>query len=218
MTPPEIWLALLRGLAVTLQLSALSLALALAIGIPIGILRFAPGRLPRALAEGYVALFRGLPLLPVLAFVYLGLPKAGLGLDSALASAAWGLGVYTAAFVAEALRSGLLAVPSGQAEAARALGLGPWQVLRRVLLPQAFRAALPPLGTVAIALVKNSSLAAAVAVPELMYRVEEVGGRSFKSWPLLAAFGLYLCLTLPLAWAVGALERRRPQGGAAHGA
>lgn len=212
MTTTEIWLALLAGLAVTLQLSALSLALALAVGMPIGILRSAPQRLPRALAEGYVALFRGLPLLPVLAFVYLGLPKAGLGLESALASAAWGLGVYSAAFVAEAVRAGLLAVPPGQTEAARALGLGPWQLLRRVLLPQALRASLPPLGNVAIALVKNTSLAAAVAVPELMYRVDEVGGRSFKTWPLLVAFGLYLGLTLPLALGVGALERRQRRG------
>lgn len=212
MSSAEIWVALLQGLLVTIQLSALSLGLALALGVPIGVLRLAPARLPRALAEGYVALFRGLPLLPVLAFVYLGLPKAGLGLDSALASAAWGLGVYTAAFVAEAVRAGLLAVPPGQAEAARSLGLGPWPVLRRVLLPQAIRAALPPLGTVAIALVKNSSLASAVAVPELMYRVDELGGRSFKTWPLLAAFGLYLCLTVPLAMAVGALERRQRGG------
>lgn len=212
MSPAEIWAALLRGLLVTVQLSAMSLGLALVLGLPIGVLRLAPARLPRALAEGYVALFRGLPLLPVLAFVYLGLPKAGLGLDSALASAAWGLGVYTAAFVAEAVRAGLMAVPHGQAEAARSLGLGPWGMLRLVLLPQALRAALPPLGTVAIALVKNTSLASAVAVPELMYRVDELGGRSFQTWPLVAAFGLYLCLTVPMSLSVRALERRQRRG------
>ena len=181
--------------------------LALALGTPLGVLRLSPARLPRAVAEGYVALFRGLPLLPVLAFVYFGLPKAGLGLESALASVALGLGVYTAAFVAEAVRSGLLAVPEGQREAARSLGLSGVQELRLVLLPQAFRATLPPLGTVAIALVKNSALASAVAVPELMYRVDAVGGRSFKTWPLLAAFGLYLLLTVPMALGVNALER-----------
>lgn len=208
MTPAEAWGYLLAGFRVTLALSAVSMLLALALGLVIGVLEVAPFRSVRTVAAGYVELFRDIPLLPVLIFAYLGLPMAGLGLESAFASAAVALGVYTAAYVAEAVRGSLEAVPLGQIEAAQALGLGYFAVLRLVLLPQAVRSAVPPLGTVLIALVKNTSIASAVAVAELMYQTEFVIGRSFATWPMFAAFALYLLVTIPLAGAVNQLERR----------
>jgi His/Glu/Gln/Arg/opine family amino acid ABC transporter permease subunit len=213
MTPSEIWSELAAGLGITLALSAASMAAALVLGTIVGVARMAGPPASRALADAYVELFRGVPLLPVLAFIYLGLPKAGLGLESAFASATLGLGLYTAAFVAEAVRGGLLGVPAGQLEAGRALGLTFPGLLRHVWLPQAIRAAIPPLGTVLIALIKNSAVAGAVAVEELVYRSDLITGRTFATWPLLAAFLLYLLLTVPLAIGVNALERRwRPAG------
>jgi putative glutamine transport system permease protein len=212
MTTSEIWAALLAGLGVTLALSLVAMAGALALGTLLGVLR-ALGQGPAlSFAAAYIELFRDLPLLPVLAFAYFGLPRAGLGLESAFASAAAALAAYTAAYVAEAVRSGILAVPPGQTEAGRSLGLSRLAVLGLIILPQAFRAMLPPLGTVFIALVKNTSVASAVAVSELMYQAEFVIGRTFSTWPLLAAFALYLVITVPLALGVNALERRWATG------
>jgi putative glutamine transport system permease protein len=234
MTPAEAWGYLLAGFRVTLALTAVSMALALVLGLVIGVLEVAPLRPVRTVAAGYVELFRDIPLLPVLIFAYLGLPMVGLGLEGALASAAAAFGIsadlpiagaarglgsafataaialgfYTAAYVAEAVRGSLETVPFGQIEAARALGLGYLAVLRLVLLPQALRSAIPPLGSVLIALVKNSSIASAVAVAELMYQTEFVIGRTFATWPMLAAFALYLLVTIPLAGVVNHLERR----------
>ncbi len=205
---PESWNLLLRvGLLTTVRLSVLSILISLAFGTLIGILRVSPVAALRVLAAGYVEFFRNLPLLIVLAFIFYGLPKAGVTFPT-FESGVIGMSIYTAAFVAEVVRAGLQAISHGQIEAGRALGLSYLQLLKLVLLPQVFRMIVPPLGTVFIALVKNTSVASAIVVQEMMYQAEVIAGRYFFPNVFLITGVLYLVITVPLAGAVNLAEQR----------
>ena len=205
---PESWDLLLRvGLLTTVRLSFLSILISLAFGTLVGILRVAPVTWLRVLAAGYVEFFRNLPLLIVLAFIFYGLPKSGVTFPT-FESGVIGMSVYTAAFVAEVVRAGLQSISHGQIEAGRALGLSYLQLLRLVLLPQVFRIIVPPLGTVFIALVKNTSVASAIVVEEMMYKAEVIAGRYFFPNVFLITGLLYLVITIPLAGAVNLAEQR----------
>lgn len=204
----ESWDLLLRvGLLTTARLSLWSMAISLGLGTLIGIMRVSPLMPVRVLGAGYVEFFRNIPLLICFAFIYYGLPKAGLTFAT-FDSGVIGLSVYTAAFVAEVVRAGLQSISYGQIEAARALGLSYVQMLRLILLPQAFRMIVPPLGTVFIAMVKNSSVASAIVVQEMMYQAEVIAGRYFYADVFLIAGFLYLIITLPLAAVVNVTEQR----------
>lgn len=204
----ESWDLLLRvGLLTTARLSLLSILISMALGTLVGILRVSPLAPLRVLGAGYVEFFRNIPLLICFAFIYYGLPKAGVTFPT-FESGVIGLSVYTAAFVAEVVRSGLQSISAGQFEAARALGMTYLQMLRLVLMPQVFRMIVPPLGTVFIALVKNSSVASAIVVEEMMYQAEVVAGRYFYPNVFLIAGLLYLVITLPLAGLVNWAEQR----------
>jgi putative glutamine transport system permease protein len=208
----ESWDLLLRaGLVTTAELSALAILASLALGTVVGILRVAPLAPTRVLGAGYVEFFRNIPLLICLAFIYYGLPKAGITFPT-FESGVIGLSVYTAAFVAEVVRSGLQSISHGQIEAAQALGMSYLQLLRLVLLPQVFRMIVPPLGTVFIALVKNSSIASAIVVGEMMYQAEVIAGRYFYPDVFLIAGILYLVITIPLAALVNVAEQRLKVG------
>jgi putative glutamine transport system permease protein len=204
----ESWDLLLRvGLLTTARLSLLSILISMALGTLVGILRVSPLAPLRVLGAGYVEFFRNIPLLICFAFIYYGLPKAGVTFPT-FESGVIGLSVYTAAFVAEVVRAGLQSISAGQFEAARALGMTYLQMLRLVLMPQVFRMIVPPLGTVFIALVKNSSVASAIVVEEMMYQAEVVAGRYFYPNVFLIAGLLYLVITLPLAGLVNWAEQR----------
>jgi len=204
----ESWDLLLRvGLLTTARLSLLSILISMALGTLVGILRVSPLAPLRVLGAGYVEFFRNIPLLICFAFIYYGLPKAGVTFPT-FESGVIGLSVYTAAFVAEVVRSGLQSISAGQFEAARALGMTYLQMLRLVLMPQVFRMVVPPLGTVFIALVKNSSVASAIVVEEMMYQAEVVAGRYFYPNVFLIAGLLYLVISLPLAGLVNWTEQR----------
>jgi putative glutamine transport system permease protein len=210
----ESWDLLLReGLLTTARLSLYSILISLALGTLLGILRVAPLALARVLSAGYVEFFRNIPLLICFAFIYYGLPKAGIMFPT-FDSGVIGLSIYTAAFVAEVVRSGLEAISHGQVEAGRALGLSYLQMLRLVLLPQVFRIIIPPLGTTFIALVKNSSVASAIVVGEMMYQAEVIAGRYFYPSVFLIAGLLYLVITVPLAGLVNFAEQRMRLGNA----
>ena len=150
----------------TLSLSLLAGVLALVLGTVLAAMRVSPVAPLRGLATFYVETFRNTPLTVVFFFIIFGLPQIDVVVDF-FPGAVLSVGLYTAAFVCEAVRSGINAVPPGQAEAARALGMPFTQVLGQVVLPQAIRTVIPPLGNVWIALVKNSSIASAFAVTEL---------------------------------------------------
>lgn len=206
----ENWNLLLRGLQLTLWLSLASITTSLVAGTVVGVLRVSPIAPLRVFATGYVELFRNIPLLIVLFFVFLGLPKAGIKLDP-VQSAIAGLSAYTTAFVAEVVRAGIQAIHYGQVEAARALGLSYLQTMWLILLPQVFRNIIPPLGTVFIALVKNTSIASAISVAEIMLQAETIEGRTFNPYSFLFAGLLYLVLTVPLSAVVNATEGRLRQ-------
>ena len=153
---------------VTIQLSVLSAIGALIIGTIVAVLRVSPVAVLRGIGTSYVNIFRNTPLTVLLTLCVLGLSLlVGLQLSQDLSKDAFrwavvGLSAYHAAFVCEAIRSGVNTVPAGQAEAARSIGLTFTQSLREVLLPQAFRGSIAPLGSVLIALIKNTTVAAVV--------------------------------------------------------
>jgi len=198
---------LLQGLWVTIQLAALSLLLALALGIFFGVLRTVPLRPLRAIGTAYVEFFRNTPLLIQMYFTFFALPLLGVRLPG-FQAAFLSLGIYTGAFVAEVVRSGILAISRGQVEAARSLGLSYVQTMRHVILPQAFSLTVPPLGNLVIAMTKNTSVASAIAVQDVMYNGNILNSRTFATYEVFAAVGAgYLALTVPLSFAVNRVER-----------
>jgi His/Glu/Gln/Arg/opine family amino acid ABC transporter permease subunit len=200
-----LWLGLLE----TLKLSLLSIAISLVIGTVVGVMRVAPLAPVAVFAEGYITFFRNIPLLIVLFFVLNGLPSSPLAIRlSFFTTAVVGLSVYTAAYVAEVVRAGLQSLSLGQLEAARSLGMS-WPVaMRFVLLPQTFAAIIPPLGSVFIALIKNTSLASTIAVPELLYQSQLVESRTFNPNILIITGLLYLAITIPSSLLLNAVEGR----------
>jgi glutamate transport system permease protein len=193
----------------TLSLSALAGLLALALGTVLAAMRVSPIPPLRGLATVYVETFRNTPLTVVFFFIIFGLPQIdfviGFFPGSVLAIA-----LYTAAFVAEAIRSGINTVSPGQAEAARAIGLTFGQSLREVVLPQAFRTVIPPLGNVLIAMVKNTSIAAGFSVSELSSLLPRLVNADAGDL-MLVLVGVvvgYMLITLPSAFVIHRVERR----------
>jgi glutamate transport system permease protein len=183
---------------------------ALVLGTLLAAFRVSPIPPLRWTGTGYVNLVRNCPLTVVLFFVAFGLPEVGVN-QSYYRFAVAGLIVYTAAFVCEAVRSGINAVPTGQAEAARAVGLTFGQALRFVVLPQALRSVVPPLGSVLIAMVKNSAIVGAFGVAGELYNVGATltGAQGFSALPVLTGVVLgYLAITIPAGIGLGVLERR----------
>jgi His/Glu/Gln/Arg/opine family amino acid ABC transporter permease subunit len=197
---------LLDGFWTTIRLTILAGIISLTLGLLVALLRVSPLTPLRATGVGYVEFIRNVPLLAHLFFWVYGLPFVGILLPEFVAAFA-GLGVYTAAFVAETVRAGIQGVSRGQVEAARALGLSYGQVMRLVILPQAIAAVVPPLGNLAIAMTKNTSVAAGVTVPELLYQTQVVNARTFATYPVFfTSAALYLLLTLPMGYGVSRLE------------
>jgi len=187
---------------------------ALVLGTAVALARVSPIAPLRWVGAAYVEFFRNTPLVVQLFFLFLGLPLLGLRFatdtfDNIFRAAFVGMALYHGAYVAEVVRGGLLGVDRGQIEAARSLGLSYVQTLREVQLPQTFRAVIPPLGNIAIALVKNTSLASTIGVTELLFGAEIVESRTFRAEEaFLTATLLYLALTIPLGLFVNGLERR----------
>jgi putative glutamine transport system permease protein len=204
----ENWPLLLEGYAMTAVISLLAMLLSLVLGTAVAGLRTSSVRPLRWLAAAYVECFRNTPLLIQLYFYFFGLTRLGLRL-TAFQAGVTALAVYTAAYVAEVVRSGILSVDRGQRDAARALGLSYLQTQRFVVLPQALRTVLPPLGNLGIALVKNSALVSSIALADLLYVSDLIQSRTFRTFEVFTAVVvLYLSLTLPLALIVSRLERR----------
>jgi putative glutamine transport system permease protein len=199
---------LLRGLLTTVELAALSLVLALVLGVFFAVLRIVPLAPLRAIGTVYVEFYRNTPLLVQTFFAYFGLPRIGISLPG-FAAAFLALGVYTGAFVAEAVRAGILSVGRGQIEAARSLGLTYLQALHFVVLPQAIATTVPPLGNLAIAMTKNTSLASTIAVADIMYNGQIVNARTFATYEVFGFIAAcYLAITLLMGAVVNAIERR----------
>lgn len=195
------------GFANTIKLTLLAGVLSLLLGTALAALRVSPVPALRALGTIYVSLLRNTPLTLVFAFAVFGLPRLDVRF-SFFWFAVLALTVYTSAFVCEAVRSGINTVPMGQAEAARALGMRFPQVLGLIVLPQALRTVVPPLASVIIALVKNTTIAAGFSVLEAGATRSYISERGYSQtqWLLWIALG-FLILVLPLAVGQRQLER-----------
>ena len=198
------------GLWVTTRLVLASFLIALVLGTIVAGLRAAPSRWLQRLGALYVEVFRNLPLLVLLFISFAGLRRAGVGIGPWTAGIA-SLGIYTSAYVAEALRSGVFAVSRGQIEAALSLGFTQRQTLREVVLPQAFRTVIPPLGSITIAMIKNSAIVGAslLALPDLLKQARIVNSNTFQTTESFfwAAVG-YMLLTVAVTVMFRTLESR----------
>jgi His/Glu/Gln/Arg/opine family amino acid ABC transporter permease subunit len=195
---------------VTVRLVAIAFAIAMSAGTLVATLRVAPNRWLQRLGGVYVETFRNVPLLVLLFISFAGMRRAGLPVSAWVAGTA-SLGIYTSAYIAEVLRSGVFSVSRGQVEAALSLGFTYPQTLRRIVLPQAFRTVISPLGSLIIAMIKNSAIigVSLLALPDLLKSARVIQSRTFETneaffW---AAVG-YLMLTATATVAIRALERR----------
>jgi glutamate transport system permease protein len=199
---------LFTGLLVTLELAVLAFPLALVVGTVLGVCRVGPIGPLRSVAAFYVHCLRNSPLLLVLIMVVFGLPYVGATVPL-FGSVVLGLGMYFGAYVCETVRSGVAAVPAGQIEAARALGLTFSGVLRQVVLPQAFRSMAQPLGSIFINVSLASALGAAVGVQELTGSARQFNLDHAQPIPsFIAATIGYLLITLTAGQLTGVIERK----------
>jgi polar amino acid transport system permease protein len=210
---------LVNGLLLSLRLTAITLVFALPLGMVVAMLRMAPSAFVRAIGWVYVESIRNVPLLAHLLFWYFAAPE--LLPDPAkewlyqgnveVLSAVIALTLYTAAYMAEDIRSGLRAVPTGQFEAGIALGLGHLATLRHVVMPQALRITVPPLLSQTLNLWKDTSIATVIGVAEMMYQAARVESASFRSVEAFAfATSAYLVVSLAISAVAVAFQHHRP--------
>ncbi|RRD61191.1 amino acid ABC transporter permease [Leucobacter sp. OH1287] len=203
------WLPrLLEGLSLSVQVTLLALLLGIPLGLILAVLTESRSRIVRWLTIVYVEIGRGMPAIVMLQMVYFGLPDVGIVLDSYLATVV-ALALTTSAYTSEIIRAGLRSVNEGELEAAAALGLKTWDILRFILAPQGLRVALPTLLGFAILILQVSSLAFTLGLPELLSQAYSIGAANFKYLPVLTVAGImYLLITVPGGWLVENLEKR----------
>jgi glutamate transport system permease protein len=223
------WHEVLVAFGVTVEMTVMAGVISLVVGFVLAALRVSPVPLGRATGAAYVRIVRNTPLLLIMLVFAFGLPE--LDIRPEFHVAAWfgssshssllnfnvfyvfataALGLYTAAFVCEAVRSGINSIPVGQAEAARSVGMTFSQTLRQVVLPQAFRAVIPPLASTMIAMCKNSSIASGVGVTEATFEMHKLtNDYSSATFSIFLGFAFgYVVLVAIISLASGGLERR----------
>ncbi|MBR8653809.1 amino acid ABC transporter permease [Achromobacter sp. Marseille-Q0513] len=205
--------SLLAGFRLTALLGATSLVLATALGLLLVVLRLYAVKPLRWAAIALIDVLRAIPLLVLLVIVYYALPFVGLRLPPFWAATA-ALSLVASAYIAETFRAGIEAVPAGQVEAARALGLSWPRMMTDIVLPQAIRFTIPPGTGIAISLIKDTALASVVAMPDLLKQATQAQAYYANPTPLIGAAMLYLLLLLPLVRVVSAIENRASRRGA----
>jgi cystine transport system permease protein len=199
---------LLAGLAITIMLGVISFVLGSVLGALVTLARISASRALRALAAVYVSVFRGTPLLIQIMIVYFGLPQLGLQIPP-IPSAIIAFTLFSAAYLSENFRAGVLGVDKGQWEAAASMAMPYGKTLRRVIFPQAIRIATPAVGSRFIALMKDTSLASAVTVVELTRVAEGIGTSTFRYMEALLLVGLlYWLVNTMLQIGQQVLEKR----------
>lgn len=195
------------GFKYTLYASLLALIFSLVIGTLMAIFQLSHNKIIRSLAKAYVAFFRNIPLLIIVMFFYVVAPMYFYSFDGFQAGTI-GLTIYTSAFIAETVRSGIQTVPKGQMEAGLSSGFSYSETMRYIVLPQAFKIVVPPLGNQFINLIKNSSILAMVAGLDLMYQGDLIASNTFNTFDTYIIVGLfYLILTLPLSYLMNYLDK-----------
>jgi len=204
---------LLKGAAVTVEVTVAALLLSAVLGLAVGIARLNPRRrVLYGLASGYVAFIRGTPLLVQLFLLFFGLPQFGILLP-ALLCGVLGLGIYSGSYVSEVVRGAIQSIEAGQMEAARSLGMSYRQAMREVILPQAFRRMLPPLGNETIALIKNSALVSLLTIDDVMREGQRIISTSFRALEVYLVVALiYFVLTNVASHLLRLAERRLSVG------
>lgn len=202
------WHSFLTGFGWTILSSIVSLILSLIIGSLFAIMEVMPNKALRIIGNIYVEIFRNIPLLVITMFFYLVIPLYFVKINGFTAGTI-GLTIYTSAFIAETVRSGINSVDIGQMEASRAMGMTYGQAMRYIVLPQAFKLVIPPLGNQFVNLVKNSSVLAFVAGFDLMYQGNAIASQTFDTVNTYLVVGLfYLIITLPISYYMQHLERK----------
>jgi polar amino acid transport system permease protein len=212
---------ILEGIVNTMVMAVLAMALGIILGVVAAVMRLSPNPVLKSVASGYTWLFRGTPLiLQLLLWFNLALvfPTIGIpGLWSARAvdvmtpflSALLGLGINQGAYTSEVMRAGMLSVDIGQYEAAQAIGMGRLRALRRIILPQAMRVVIPPLGNEFIGMVKATSLASVIQYPELLHNAENIYYANSRVIELLIVAGLWYLLVVSILTPLQMLLERR---------
>ncbi|NLZ54167.1 MAG: amino acid ABC transporter permease [Thermoanaerobacteraceae bacterium] len=204
----SIWPELFKGLVVSLQLSAGALLLGLAIGLPMALMRTYGKGLVKTFATSYIELIRGTPMIVQLFLIYYGLPDLGILLDR-IPAAIIALGINSSAYQAEYFRGAILSIDEGQGMAAQALGMTKQQAILNIILPQALRLVLPPWSNEVIYMVKYTSVAFLIAVPELMARGKMIISETFKPLETLFWVGvIYVIVLSIIAKIVDIIERK----------
>ncbi len=196
------------GIKYTLILSVLSLFFGFFLGTLLALTRLSKHKVLSYLATAYIEFFRGTPLMVQLYMVYFG-SFIVFGLDmNRFISGLVAVSLNSAAYVAEIIRSGINSVDKGQKEAGLSLGLKESQVMRHIILPQAFKIVLPALGNELVTLIKETSIASTIGVTELMYNADKVNVASYDFRALVVAAGIYFLITFTMSKSLGGLERR----------
>jgi putative glutamine transport system permease protein len=202
------WDMYLLGFGNTLKSSLLALIGSFILGTLLAMMRISTYRILQVVSSVYIEFVRNIPLLLIALVFFLGFPTMGIPLDGFKAGTI-GLTVYTAAFIAEVLRAGILSVSKGQTEASRSSGLTYFQTMRYVILPQAIKIVIPPLGNQFLNLIKNSSVLGVITGLDLMYYADIIASETLVTFSVYIFVGLfYLVLTVPLSFAVRYLEVR----------
>jgi polar amino acid transport system permease protein len=200
---------LLEGAAVTIEITALSVGFGFIIGMLVGVARLAKMRPLKWLAMIYINFIRGTPLLVQIFLIYFALPMiTGTRIDPFFA-AITACSINSGAYIAEIFRAGIQSIDKGQIEAGRSLGLNWFQTMRYVVMPQAFKRVIPPLGNEFIAMLKDSSLVSVIGFEELTRRGQLIIAKTYSSFEIWMAVAiLYLIMTLTISRLVAYLERR----------
>ena len=198
---------LLRGLSITLMLGVVSIILGLVLGMTLALLRLYAPRFLQITARIYIDVFRSIPLLVLLIVIYYALPFLGLRLSS-FASVVAALTLVSGAYTAEIFRAGIEAIPKGQFESSRAVGLSSRHMMVDIILPQAVRIVIPPLTNNCINVVKDTALASVVAMPDLLKQATQAQALAANPSPLIGAAIIYVAVLWPLVAWVSHLENR----------
>lgn len=199
---------LLTGAFLTLQITLISMFFGILIGLITAIARLKGNRVLHGMAKGYVSIIRGTPLMVQIFIVYFGLPDLGIQL-SPMMSAYISMSLNVGAYLSETFRATILSVEHGQTEAAQSLGMTPWQTMRYVILPQAARIAIPPLGNTFIGMLKETSLISVVTVVELFRAAQILIARYYVAMPFLIAIGImYWIMSTGLSIVLNRVEKR----------
>ena len=202
------WPLLLDGAWLTARICAVAFVMGYAIGILVALLSLVPSRPLRAIVTAYLVCLRAVPFIILLFLVYYGMPFAGVRAP-AFVTGTIALALFASAYYAEIVRAAIVALPRGQFESARVIGMSPLEAMRHIIFPQIVPALLPPSTNMTLTMVKESAVLSSITVPELTYQGLVIQGNTFAPFEAFAAVTvIYWAVTIAVARAIGLVERR----------